>query len=74
MERERSGLLETTERKQKLRSGAPEKSEEALFDMVVLDDVISEMQGKTCGEVRWNGKGSKPKSGVTWKAAPGPQT
>ena len=42
--KERSGLLETMERKQKLRIGAPKESEEALFrNILLLDDVISKM-------------------------------
>ena len=42
---ERSGLLETMERKQKLRIGAPKEREHAFFrDILVLEDVTSEME------------------------------
>ena len=45
METERDGLLETMERKHKLRIGATEQSQETIFqDMLALDSMISEIE------------------------------
>ena len=45
MEEERSRLLGIMERKQKLRIGAPEESQETIFQiMLALEDEISEIE------------------------------
>ena len=62
-EKERSGLLETMERKQKSRIGAPKQSEEAFFRDTGLgqrDFGDGDEAGKDLWESRWNGEGSKP--------------
>ena len=62
-EKERSGLLETMERKQKSRIGAPKESEEAFFRDTGLgqrDFGDGDEAGKDLWESRWNGERSKP--------------
>ena len=62
-EKERSGLLETMERKQESRIGAPKESEEALFRDTGLgqrDFGDGDEAGKDLWESRWNGERSKP--------------
>ena len=90
MDKERSGLLATVERKEKLRIGALKESEEALFrDIMVLEDRTAEMERglREGGEdlllakLEWRRIEAKERRdtdaagrGVTWKAASGAQS